>query len=324
MITVSSPGPVDNARRRSLAWSTLVTVAPEPVAPFTAGEAAVPTGVLRGPRFRRLLRGVHVAARADDTLGMRCRAALLVLPKGAVFSHETAARLWGAVVPPRSRVQVTVPYARPIRRPELEVRRSRRMPEPRRLRGLPLTGPERTFLDLAATLDLVDLVVLGDSLVKAGRTSPADLVGAARTHRGARAALARRAAALVRSGVDSPMETRLRLLVVLAGLPEPVVNHVLRDEDGGWTYRFDLSWPELLVALEYDGRQHAESSSQWVRDVRRREDLDGRGWRLVIALSGDVYATPGATVQRVAAVLRERGEVVSTTDGWREHFPERG
>ena len=198
------------------------------------------------------------------------------------------------------------------------------MPEPRRLRGLPVTGPERTFLDLAGTLDLVDLVVLGDSLVRLGRTTPADLVAQAREHRGPHAALARRAAALVRAGVDSPMETRLRLLVVLAGLPEPVVNHVLRDEDGGWAYRFDLSWPHLRIALEYDGRQHADSSRQWVRDVRRREDLDGRGWRLVIALSGDLYTTPGATVERIAAVLREHGQAVRLTDGWREHFPERG
>jgi hypothetical protein len=321
---VSTSGPVDNFTGSVAAWATLGRVKADPVAPFTAAAAAVTPGVLRGPRFRRVLRGVHVQACAGDDLGMRCRAALLVLPAGAVFSHETAARLWRGVVPPRSRVQVTVPYARPVRRVELEVRRSRRMPEPRHLRGLPLTGPERTFLDLAATLDLVDLVVLGDSLVKARRTTPEALVSEARAHRGPRAALARRAAALVRAGVDSPMETRLRLLVVLAGLPEPVVNHVVRDEEGGWTYRFDLSWPDLKVVLEYDGRQHSESSTQWVRDVRRREDLDRRGWRLVVALSGDLFTTPGATVQRVAAVLRERGQAVLVTDGWREHFPDRG
>ncbi|WP_235531320.1 hypothetical protein [Phycicoccus sp. Soil748] len=271
-----------------------------------------------------MLRGVHVQDCVDDTLRMRCAAALLVLPQGAVFSHETAARLWGGVVPSRSRVQVTVPYARPIRRPELEARRARRMPPALRLRGLPVTGPERTFLDLATRLDLVDLVVLGDSLVRARRTTPELLVEQARQHRGPRAALARRAAALVRSGVDSPMETRLRLLVVLAGLPEPVVNHVLRDENGGWTYRFDLSWPQVKLALEYDGRQHSEDSRQWVRDVRRREDLDGRGWRLLVALSVDVFGTPGATVDRVAVALRQRGLVVRTSDGWRGHFPGRG
>lgn len=296
----------------------------EAPSPFTTASGGASDSVLRGPRFRSVLRGVHVDARARDDLRMRCRAALLVLPAGAVFSHETAARLWGGIVPPRSRVQVTIPYRRTVRRPQLEIRRSRRMPEPRMLGGLPVTDPVRTFLDLAGTLDLVDLVVLGDSLVRSRRTTCAELVGAAQTYRGPRAALARRAARLVRAGVDSPTETKLRLLVVLAGLPEPVVNHVLRDEDGGWTYRLDLSWPDLLVALEYDGRQHAESTAQWTKDVRRREDLANGGWRLFVALSGDLYSTPGATIERVAAVLRERGRVVTVTQGWREHFPERG
>ena len=40
--------------------------------------------------------------------------------------------------------------------------------------------------------------------------------------------LARRAASLAREGVDSPQETRLRLLLVLAGLPEPRVNVIIR------------------------------------------------------------------------------------------------
>ena len=50
--------------------------------------------------------------------------------------------------------------------------------------------------------------------------------------------LALRAAGLVREGVDSPMETRVRLLIVLAGLPEPSVNHIVRAEDGSWRMRF--------------------------------------------------------------------------------------
>lgn len=290
--------------------------------PFTAADAPVAAGTLRGPRFRRVMRGVHVHACAVDDLGMRCRAALLVLPAGAVFSHETAARLWGGVVPPRSRVQVTVPYARPIRRPELEVRRSRRLPEARRFKGLPLTGPERTFLDLAATLDLVDLVVLGDSLVKAGRTSPEALVSAAVPVRGVRGRLARRAASLVRSGVDSPMESRLRMLLALAGLPEPRVNHIEYTEDGRWLRRFDLSFPEHRLAIEYDGRQHAESSKQWQRDVERREELDTDGWRIVVVLAKGVYREPRRTLERVEAAMRSCGLGARvSSDEWRLHFP---
>jgi hypothetical protein len=59
------------------------------------------------------------------------------------------------------------------------------------------------------------------------------------------ARLARRVAGLVRKGVDSAMETRLRLLIVLAGLPEPEVNVIVRDENGDWELRFDLCYPQL-------------------------------------------------------------------------------
>jgi hypothetical protein len=196
------------------------------------------------------------------------------------------------------------------------------MPSRRVRKGLPVTSPERTFLDLAAVLDLVDLVVLGDSLVARGVTTPLALVDAARDHRGPRIALARRAAGLVRGGVDSPMETRVRLLIVLAGLPEPVVNLTLRDESGTWTYRLDLSYPDLRIAIEYDGRQHADSTRQWTRDVARREELDTLGWRLLVVLSSDVFHGPGRTLERICALLTEKGRPVSvTSEEWATHFP---
>lgn len=157
-----------------------------------------------------------------------------------------------------------------MRRPGVDARRGTPQAEAR-LGALPLTTAEDTFVDLAAELHLVDLVVLGDSLVKAGRTTPAALVAAAAAVTGRRSAGARRAAGLVRSGVDSPMESRLRMLVVLAGLPEPVVNHIEYDDLGRWVRPFDLSYPKARLAIEYDGRQHAQSQVQWERDVDRRE-----------------------------------------------------
>jgi hypothetical protein len=87
-----------------------------------------------------------------------------------------------------------------------------------RFRNLPVTTPEQILLDLATGLDLVALVVLGDSLIRAGRTSTAVLRDAATAWRGRGAKLARRAARYVRDGVDSAMETRLRMLLVLASL----------------------------------------------------------------------------------------------------------
>lgn len=47
-------------------------------------------------------------------------------------------------------------------------------------KGLPISTPEQTFLDLAGIgVGLVDLVVVADGLIKAGHTSPALLIEAA-------------------------------------------------------------------------------------------------------------------------------------------------
>lgn len=117
------------------------------------------------------------------------------------------------------------------------------------------------------------------------------------------------------------METRLRLLLVLAGLPEPVVNHIEYAGDGRWLRRFDLSYPDLKVAVEYDGRQHAESRRQWERDVERREELDTDGWRLVVVLSKGIYREPATTLDRVVVALRGAGSAARvTSDEWQAHY----
>ena len=89
------------------------------------------------------------------------------------------------------------------------------------------------------------------------------------------------------------------MLLVLAGLPEPVVNHTEHDDRGWWVRRFDLSYPSVRVAVEYDGRQHAESDRQWQRDLDRREELDNDGWRIVVVLARGIYREPERTLARV-------------------------
>jgi len=111
--------------------------------------------------------------------------------------------------------------------------------------------------------------------------------------------LARRAARYVREGVDSAMETRLRLLLVLAGLPVPEVNVILRHPDGSWWMRFDLCYPSLKLIIEYDGRHHAEDSEQWLHDLKRREALDRMGWRVIVVTMHDYYDAPEEVLHRV-------------------------
>ena len=71
--------------------------------------------------------------------------------------------------------------------------------------------------------------------------------------------------------------------------------------------RFDLSYPGLKLIIEYDGRHHAESSSQWQRDLSRREELDRLGWRLIVVTSDDFRDAPEAVLNRVRDALIDRG-----------------
>jgi hypothetical protein len=122
--------------------------------------------------------------------------------------------------------------------------------------------------------------------------------------------------------VDSAMETRLRLLIVLAGLPEPQVNFILRAEDGNWKRRFDLCYPGVHLIVEYDGRQHALDIEQWRGDIARREELDGLGLRIIVVESNGIYVEPLRTLERIRTALRERGVRVPRTfrTEWTRHF----
>ncbi len=272
-----------------------------------------------GP-YRRLMPGVYIGAGAPQDARIDGLTALLVAGPGTFLSHFQAARLHGGIVPDTELLHVSVHGTRHrSRRHEVVVHSSSRTPTT--FRGLPVTTPEDTFVDLARHLSLVDLVVLGDSLVRKKRTTPQGLVRAARTA----SARAARGAALVRAAVDSPMETRSRLLVVLAGLPEPEVNVCFYDGFGQLRRRLDLAYRKHRLAIEYDGRQHAESQTQWESDVARREEFDRADWRIVTLLAKDIYRVPGQTLDRITTAMRHAGmRVPALSEEWRRHFPGHG
>jgi very-short-patch-repair endonuclease len=182
------------------------------------------------------------------------------------------------------------------------------------------------FVELASVLGLVDLVVVGDALLRLGLTTRRDLVAYCAASPAQHAGDARRAAAYVRDRVDSPMETRLRMLLVLAGLPEPEVNLEVVDAAGLTTLRLDLAYADIRLAVEYDGRQHAEDTRQWGRDLKRREWLDDQGWKVIVVTAEGMYGDPAATLVRVLGALAARGRhvpVARLSEEWRPFFPVR-
>jgi very-short-patch-repair endonuclease len=272
-----------------------------------------------------MMTGVYIGAAVAPDPVHGVMAALLVHPEHAFASHASAGRVYDLPLPAglaeehisvfhedhRRRRPGIVPHIVPEGTPTTECR------------GLRVSSPAQTFVELAEQLPLVDLVVVGDHFVRKGRLTPEELVAYCAEH-GSPAA--RRAASYVRRDVDSPMETRLRMLIVLAGLPEPVVNFKICWEDGTVRYRFDLSYPDYKIVVEYDGRHHREDLDQWDHDVERREWMDRDGWRLLPVFSWGIYKRPDRTLDRIHAVLTERGcpdLPARPEDEWRAHFPVR-
>lgn len=291
-------------------------------------SAALASGItpaqLKGPNYQALFRGYYVTADNARDRRRRIAAAVLIHPPGAVASHLSAADLYGLPVPPQPEVHVTVARERD-RRPRHGIRShlNKRGIAVEARHGIPISGPVDTFIALGYELGLVDLVVLGDAMVAAKLTTPQTLVAATQASHQKGVKPARRAARFVRRGVDSPMETRLRMLLVLAGLPEPEINHILREATGEWIVRLDLSYPGVRLIIEYDGRQHAEDTEQWNLDIERRENFDAWGWKIVVVTSRGIYKEPELTLKRVAAALRQQGHPVPSklSSAWRPHFP---
>lgn len=297
--------------------------------PFSRTEALA-AGVrpkeLIGAKYQRLFRGVYLDADVVADTRTRARAALrFVAPEGFV-SHHTAALIYGGV-PPLS----PVVHVSRFQKSRLSVRRGLMVhlasehAARTRFAGIPISTPEQCFLEVAAAgANLVELVILGDSLVRKKRTTPEQLVDAAERSRGYRVRTARRAAKLVRSGVDSPMESRLRMLIVLAGLPEPMVNLVIWTTEGHIELRFDL-WYELYkLIVEYDGEQHYKDARQRERDILRHEEVDRRGLRMIIFMANDIFNEPLRTLQRIRTALIEcgaKGLPTTFRDEWRGYFP---
>jgi hypothetical protein len=284
----------------------------------------IPLSDLLGPDFNRLFHDTYVALGHMITWQLRARTIMKRLPAATHLSHHTAVRLWGGVAPDSADIHVSMAIREArCRRAGVAAHLGIAAAQTTIRSGVILSTPVQAFLDLASVgVGLVDLVIAGDSLVKANDLDPQQFVVAANTYQGRNPKRARRAAALVRAGVDSPMETRIRLLIVLAGLPEPQVNFIVRVSGGKWRWRFDLCYPEYKLIIEYDGRQHAYDSEQWSHDLERREWLDRDGWRILIVISEGIYGDPLRTLCRVRVALEERGARVpkSFRQEWTRHF----
>lgn len=288
-----------------------------PRPPFTLAQgraAGLSDKAMRHPRFASPTSGVRVPAELAQELAVRCRAMLKVSPDGAVVSHATALALHDVDLPSvlgsDARVHLTVPSSAVVpRRTGLVSHTSDAAWLPTRaVRGVPAVTPEHAWRQLAGSLSVEELVVLGDAVVRR-RRPPSTVAALRRTVReapaGARGIARMRVAfELVRPGTDSPMESRTRLLLVAAGLPCPRVNLPVHDAAGVFVAMPDMTYPEAKVAIEYDGDVHRTDRRTWRRDIARKQRLEELGWRVIVVTADDVYLHPVRLTARIRAALK--------------------
>jgi hypothetical protein len=263
------------------------------------GRSAVDRGLLtpddlRSSAWRRLFNGVYVDAGVPVTHRLLCLVAQAhVLPSGSVIAGRSAAHLYGVPADPDDPVEVIVP---PGHRPRSTDRLRPHTGSPpaaeiRTVGRLRVTTPPRTCWDLVRWRGLVDGVVLTDRLLDAGALFAGELDKYAAEHRESRwGARFEQAVRLTDGGAESPPESELRVRLVLAGLPPPVVQHNVF-AGGRFVARVDLAWPAQRVAVEYDGAWHG-APAQLHADRRRLNRLVAAGWTVLhvtsVRLRGDL------------------------------------
>ncbi len=170
--------------------------------------------------------------------------------------------------------------------------------------GMRVTTPARTAIDLARRHPLDLAVAAIDALGQAVDLKPADVELLTDRYRGRRGiSRARAALALFDCGAQSPRETWLRLLLIRADLPVPQTQIAVRNDWGFVEAYLDMGWEDIKVAVEYDGDQHRTDRKQYVKDIRRLEMLEHRGWIVVRVVAED---HPFDILRRVRAALTHR------------------
>jgi hypothetical protein len=246
-------------------------------------------------RWVRVGPGVYRIAGVPVTWHQRALAACLISGPGAVVSHRAAAVVWGVSGFRPGPLDITVPAGRSNRNALARVHRSVEVAGVRR-DGIPVTRPSQMVLDLAG-------IVRGDALEEAlddvlcRRLCRLEELVAPAGRRGSgelRTVLKAWDGDALPAGVA---EMRVVRALLAAGLPQPVRQYEIW-VGGVLIARVDLAYPEYRLAMD-PVRWHAGRRA-FRGDRRRRNRIEGVGWRLLEAAPEDI----GALVAGAAAIVR--------------------
>ncbi|GAA1874441.1 DUF559 domain-containing protein [Pseudonocardia ailaonensis] len=271
--------------------------------PFRGSAAvasgAVGRGALGGRRFRRVFPDVYVAAGTELDLATQALAAgLWAGDRGVVAGYAAAELLDASCGPPDAAVDV-IGAVRSRAPAGIRLRRVRLGDTDVVHRcGVPVTSPLRTAFDLARWADgVTERVAAVDTIAHVWRLDVSRIRETWFAHLGAHgSADLAKVLALVDPRSESPMESRIRMALHLAGLPPPCIQYRV----GG--HRLDLAYPSAFLGVEHDGGHHREPA-QARADLVREAELARAGWRILRFPGRAVVAEPEHVVAAVRAAL---------------------
>jgi len=310
---------IDGRNTHRVADAALSRIAARQYGVFSRSQA-LEAGITRGMIDRRVSSGrwaiddyrVYRVAGARTCWEQRLVAACLAGP--AVASHRAAGLLWDLPGMPREIVEVTA--LRHRRRHAVDVcwHESHHLTERdiTEIKGIPLTRPIRTFLDLGVVLSVDELETVLNEGIRRNLLSVSAIAG--RVEEFGRL---RRGSAVVRAVLDrrvpngrapeSVLESRFLQLIRSAGMPEPVPQYEVKLGNGS-VARIDFAYPARLIAVELDGAAYHSGERAERRDRRRDHQLGSLGWRLVHFDWDEVTRTPEYVLHTVDAYLDQRSD----------------
>lgn len=245
----------------------MTSTTPPLTGPFTLAqgrEVGLTERMIRGPRFRRLLRGIYVPVEHTMSRQDWHAAATLALPDEAHLSHVSRVQASGLDLGETLPVHFTVTRDHHLDLPAVFLHRTT-LPPPTDSIGV---TPAIALIGLAATATPLQIIVAADWLLHRDLTSLEEIASALESDPLRPGATeVRRLSPLFHPRAASVPESQARVFWISTGMPTPEVNvPVLSTPHSPIA---DLWLPEWKIAMEYEGLHHFTDPEQMKRDIER-------------------------------------------------------
>jgi very-short-patch-repair endonuclease len=172
---------------------------------------------------------------------------------------------------------------------------------------IPVTTAARTLFDLGAVVPRAAVQAAVTDALRQRLVTPERLErclqeAGGRGHRGAKA-VRTLLETLTGHRPESVLELRLIRILRRSGLPEPASQYSIR-RGQKVVARVDLAYPDIRLAIEADGYRYHGGPAEWRRDLARRNELTGLGWRVIQVTWEDVTRRPAAVIRQVRTAIR--------------------